>query len=82
MLFLQKTGEAFQRRSRRSDETVPQLSQKMHEECGKNHMRVKIIGDPTTFDQDIQDKIRKLEEFSKDYDELYFSDCIELWKPR
>ena len=38
----------------------------------KNHMRVKIIGDPTAFDQDIQDKIRKLEEFSKDYDELYF----------
>ena len=35
-------------------------------------MRVKIIGDPTAFDQDIQDKIRKLEEFSKDYDELYF----------
>ena len=33
------------RRSRRSDETVPQLSQKMHEECGKksyaceNHRR-------------------------------------------
>ena len=33
---------------------------------------MKIIGDPTAFDQDIQDKIRKLEEFSKDYDELYF----------
>ena len=38
----------------------------------KNHMRVKVIGDPTAFDQDIQDKIKTLEEFSKDYDELYF----------
>ena len=38
----------------------------------KNHMRVKIIGDPSAFAPDIQDKIRELEEFSKDYDELYF----------
>lgn len=38
----------------------------------ENHMRVKVIGDPTAFDQDIQDKIKTLEEFSKDYDELYF----------
>ena len=45
---------------------------KCMESAEKNHMRVKIIGDPTAFDQDIQDKIRKLEEFSKDYDELYF----------
>ena len=35
-------------------------------------MRVKIIGDPSAFAPDIQDKIRELEEFSKDYDELYF----------
>ena len=45
---------------------------KSRKSAEKNHMRVKIIGDPTAFDQDIQDKIRKLEEFSKDYDELYF----------
>lgn len=38
----------------------------------KNHMRVRVIGDPTAFDQDIQDKIRELEEFSKDFDELHF----------
>ena len=38
----------------------------------KNHMRVKIIGDPSAFAPDIQEKIRELEEFSKDYDELYF----------
>ena len=35
-------------------------------------MRVRVIGDPTAFDQDIQDKIRELEEFSKDFDELHF----------
>ena len=35
-------------------------------------MRVKIIGDPSAFAPDIQEKIRELEEFSKDYDELYF----------
>ena len=33
---------------------------------------VKIIGDPSAFAPDIQEKIRELEEFSKDYDELYF----------
>ncbi len=38
----------------------------------KNKMRVRIIGDPKAFDQDIQDKIRELEECSKDYDELHF----------
>ena len=38
----------------------------------KNKMRVKIIGDITAFDQDIQDKIRELEEFSSKYDELHF----------
>ena len=38
----------------------------------KNNMRVRIIGDPTAFDQDIQDSIRELEEFSKDFDDLHF----------
>ena len=44
-------------------------------------MRVKVIGDPSAFAPDIQEKIRQLEEFSKDYDELLFPDCTELWKP-
>ena len=35
-------------------------------------MRVKIIGDPSAFPQDIQDSIRELEECSKDYDHMYF----------
>ena len=38
----------------------------------KNKMKVKIIGDVTAFDEDIQQKIRELEEFSKDYTELHF----------
>ena len=38
----------------------------------KNKMRVRVIGEISAFDQDIQDKIKTLEEFSKDYHELYF----------
>ena len=38
----------------------------------KNKMRVKIIGDITAFDEDIQNKIKELEEFSRDYTELHF----------
>ena len=37
-----------------------------------NKMKIKIIGDISAFAPDIQESIRKLEEFSKDYDELYF----------
>ena len=37
-----------------------------------NKMKIKIIGDIYAFAPDIQESIRKLEEFSKDYDELYF----------
>lgn len=37
-----------------------------------NKMRVKVIGDPRAFDQDLQDKIRELEEYSSQFDELYF----------
>lgn len=38
----------------------------------KNNMRVKVIGDIRAFDEDIQESIEKLEEFSKDFDELHF----------
>lgn len=38
----------------------------------KNRMRVKVIGDISAFDQDIQDSVIELEAFSKDYDELFF----------
>lgn len=38
----------------------------------KNKMRVKVIGDPSAFAPDIQEAIRELEDFSKDYKELFF----------
>ena len=37
-----------------------------------NKMWVRVIGDPRAFDQDLQDKIRELEEYSSQFDELYF----------
>lgn len=37
-----------------------------------NKMRVRVIGDPTAFDEDLQKKIKELEEFSSQYDELHF----------
>ena len=36
----------------------------------KNNMRVKVIGDITAFDSDIQESIEKLEDFSKDFTDL------------
>ena len=64
------------KRSREEVEGLMKLFRSYLKKCmksaEKNHTRVKIIGDPTAFDQDIQDKIKTLEEFSKDYDELYF----------
>lgn len=38
----------------------------------KNNMRVKIIGDSSVFAPDIQESIRDLEEYSKDFDRIYF----------
>ena len=38
----------------------------------ENQMRVKVIGDTTAFEPDLQESIRRLEEFSRDYDKLYF----------
>ncbi len=38
----------------------------------KNKMRVRMIGDPSAFPQDIQDSIRLLEDCSKDYDQMFF----------
>lgn len=38
----------------------------------KNNMRVKVIGDITAFDSDIQGSIEKLEDFSKDFTDLHF----------
>ena len=64
------------KRSREEIEGLMKLFRSYLKKClksaEKNHMRVKIIGDPSAFAPDIQEKIRELEEFSKDYDELYF----------
>lgn len=38
----------------------------------KNNMRVKVIGDITAFDSNIQESIEKLEDFSKDFTDLHF----------
>lgn len=38
----------------------------------KNNMRVKVIGDITAFDSDIQESIEKLEDFSKYFTDLHF----------
>ena len=38
----------------------------------KNKMRVRVIGEISAFDQDIQDSIVRLEEYSQKYDEIYF----------
>ena len=64
------------KRSREEVEGLMKLFRSYLKKCLKiserNKMRVKIIGYITAFDQDIQEKIVQLEEFSKDYDELYF----------
>lgn len=42
----------------------------------KNRMRVRVIGDKSRLDEDIQRKIAELEEASKDYDGLQFQIAI------
>jgi len=42
----------------------------------KNHMRVRVIGDKTVLDEDIQKRIAELEEASKDNDGLNFQIAI------
>lgn len=42
----------------------------------KNHMRVRVIGDISKLDSDIQESIHRLEEFSKDQDGLNFQIAI------
>ena len=64
------------KRSRDEVEALMKLFRSYLKKCIKisrdNKMKIKIIGDISAFAPDIQDKIRELEEFSKDYDELYF----------
>lgn len=37
-----------------------------------NKMRVRVIGEPYVFDEDLQARIRELEEYSSQFDELHF----------
>ncbi len=64
------------KRSREEVEALMRLFRSYLKRCLKiaerNQMRVKIIGDISAFDEDIQESIRKLEDFSKDYKDLYF----------
>lgn len=64
------------KRSREEVEGLMKLFRNYLKKCikisEKNNMRVRVIGDSSAFDQDIQDKIKELEEFSKDFDELHF----------
>ena len=64
------------KRSREEVEGLMKLFRSYLKKCIKisrdNKMKIKIIGDISAFAPDIQESIRKLEEFSKDYDELYF----------
>ena len=38
----------------------------------KNKMRVRVIGEVSAFDQDIQESTARLEQYSQKYDEIYF----------
>ena len=64
------------KRSREEVDGLMKLFRSYLKKCIKislvNKMNIKIIGDMSAFAPDIQESIRKLEEFSKDYDELYF----------
>ena len=64
------------KRSREEVDSLMNLFRNYLKKCikisRKNKMRVRVLGDITAFDEYIQQKIRELEEFSKDYEELFF----------
>lgn len=64
------------KRSKDEVEALMKLFRNYLKKCIKiaerNKMCVRVIGDTTVFDEDIQQKIKELEEFSKDYTELHF----------
>ena len=64
------------KRSREEVEGLMKLFRRYLKRCIKssreNEMRVRIIGDVSAFDPDIQESIRVLEDYSKDYDKLHF----------
>lgn len=64
------------KRSREEVEGLMKLFRNYLKKCikiaEKNKMRVRVIGDITAFDKDIQERIAYLEEFSKKYNDLHF----------
>ena len=64
------------KRSKEEVDALMKLFRNYMKKCIKisrdNKMQVRVIGDPTAFDSDLQEKIKELEEYSSQYDELYF----------
>ena len=64
------------KRSKEEVDALMKLFRNYMKKCIKisrdNKMQVRVIGDPTAFDPDLQQKIKELEEYSSQYDELYF----------
>lgn len=64
------------KRSKEEVDALMKLFRSYMKKCIKisrdNKMQVRVIGDPTAFDPDLQEKIKELEEYSSQYDELYF----------
>lgn len=64
------------KRSREEVDGLMKLFRNYMKKCLKisaeNKMRVRVIGDPRAFDEDLQQKIKELEEFSSQFDELHF----------
>lgn len=64
------------KRSREEVDGLMKLFRNYMKKCLKisaeNKMRVRVIGDPKAFDEDLQQKIKELEAFSSQFDELHF----------
>ena len=64
------------KRSKEEVDALMKLFRNYMKKCIKisrdNKMQVRVIGDPTAFDPDLQEKIKEIEEYSSQYDELYF----------
>lgn len=64
------------KRSKEEVDSLMRLFRNYMKKCLKiakeNRMRVKIIGDPSAFDLDLQEKIKELEAYSAQFDELHF----------
>ena len=74
--FFHRELEPAAGRSGCADEIVAQLYENLSEDCRKNRMCVRVLGDKTRLDQDIQTRIAELEEATKNNDGLHFQIAI------